>query len=328
LGWNGSGGYTRAENFSADSSAGIRILATRMDTEFNDFASAMTLALTRNGQNSPTANIPMAGFRLVNVGAAASAEDYIRAKEFIRDIPIYAVEHAALTTVVNASVPYYASVSAGQSPPDGARLRVLLGGTKTSVSCDMFLFTPLNTSAGGQAHRAPIWTRGRKFDPNSLRGGQVYDFVYDASASGWNTLNPTPGGAPFQVIGKVIDATGLVAGRDTAGSVAVYFSRNGSLLTVGTGTTFSVSCSISGRYFILSAPGVTSLTSGAATQAVVPVAVKDVASHTWTAKIGLNAPIGVGQIVIDRIWNVDNTTVSANVTIRVGPFTAVFVNNG
>jgi hypothetical protein len=73
---------------------------------------------------------------------------------------------------------------------------------------------------------------------------------------------------------------------------------------------------------------VTSLTSGAATQAVVPVAVKDVASHSWTARIGLNAPIGVGQVVIERLWNVDNTTVSANVTIRVGSFTAVLVNNG
>ena len=48
-------------------------------TAFNaltaDLATGLSTCLTRNGQSTPTANIPLGGFKLTNVGAATLAGD-------------------------------------------------------------------------------------------------------------------------------------------------------------------------------------------------------------------------------------------------------------
>lgn len=319
MGWNGAGSYSRAENFSADSSAGIKILATRMDTELDDFASAMTLALTRNGQNSPTANIPMAGFRFTNVGAAASAEDYIRTKEFIKDVPVY-VKETGTANNVRVSVAPFVSVSAGQSPPDGTRLKIQMGttnGAKTSTTCSFFLFTPLNTSAGGLSHTAPVWTRGRKYDPNALRAGQIYEFCYDASASGWNVLNPSPSYLQAQIVAKTYTAGAVVAGQ-ASGAATLAISRISNYLSFSLATSVSVSCSLSAAYFVFSANNLTSLTSGisgVAAYGSIPITVKDVISSPWGLHIVGN------QIRAEVLSNTAGTTASAACTVRALPFT-------
>src|SRR3990167_2142246 len=114
MGWTGTGSYSRVHSFSADSSASIKILASRMDAEFDDFASAMTVAVAKDGQNTPTANLPMGGFRHNNVGAAASATNYLRASQFIADIPVFVKESLAGTDTLRVSTSFFASVSAYQ----------------------------------------------------------------------------------------------------------------------------------------------------------------------------------------------------------------------
>ena len=322
MGWNGAGGYTRAENFSADSSAGIKILATRMDTEFDDFASAMTVALARDGQNSPSNNINMAGYRLTNVGAAASAENFVRAKEFIRDVPVYVKDKAGLSNAIVVSADYYVSVSAGQSPPDGARLKVLMGaaGNQTGSTCTMKLFTPTNTSVGASPHIAPIWTRGRKFDPLAIRADRAYEFVYEASASGWRCLNPSRSYWSTQTKAKALDATGLLAGTASA-SVNVAISRSESQVCFSTFTSVSVSCSISAKFLVFSVSGATTLLSGSnGTYNAIPVTVKDLVSQSWNARIGSRV-----QVESLAAFNTAGTTVSIACTIRAAPFTAVFL---
>lgn len=325
MGWNGSGGVTRTHNFSADGSAGIKILASRVDAEFNDQASAISLAVARDGQNAPTANLPMGGFKHTNVGAATSAENYVRVKEFIRDIPVYVKESGNNDTTVRASTSFYVSVSGGQSPPDGSRMRILVSAAKTTTTCSFFLFTPLNTSAGGAPHTSPVWSRGRKYDPQAMRADTVYDFVYEASASAWRIVNPSPGFKQVEAIAKVIDANGTVAGRDGT-SVGVFISRNGPQLVYTVQTTASVSCSISGRYLVLSAHNISSMTSGVGSYHAVPIAVKGAVSHSWAGHIHQGS-FGNKQLVSERVWNVDGTTVSAACTIQMAPFTAILIGN-
>jgi hypothetical protein len=69
---NGSGTYTRPQ---ADYVPGTTILATSVNSDLNDMAQALTASLARDGQTTPTANIPLGGFRITGMGNGTSATD-------------------------------------------------------------------------------------------------------------------------------------------------------------------------------------------------------------------------------------------------------------
>jgi hypothetical protein len=69
---NGSGTYTRPQS---DYVPGTTILATSVNFDLNDMASALTASLARDGQTTPTANIPLGGFRITGLGNGTSATD-------------------------------------------------------------------------------------------------------------------------------------------------------------------------------------------------------------------------------------------------------------
>jgi hypothetical protein len=69
---NNSGTYNRSQ---ADYVPGTTILATAVNLDLNDMAQALTDSLARDGQTTPTANIPLGGFRIINLGNGTSATD-------------------------------------------------------------------------------------------------------------------------------------------------------------------------------------------------------------------------------------------------------------
>lgn len=322
MGWNGTGDVTRTHNFSADGSAGIKILASRMDTELNDFASAISNAVAKDGQNTPTANLPMAGFRHLNVGPATSAAQYLRVREYVSDVPIFVSATTALSHVIVASVDFYTSVSAGQSPPDGARLRFRASQPiNVYSSAQVWLFTPTNPSAGGQPHVAPIYSRADVYNPGDIQANQLYELAYDAVVSAWRLMNPARGyHNQLSATAKVIDANGLKVGQDGDPHV-VFATRNGAYLHYDFDSSVSVSCSASGRYIVLSANGISALTDDVTLNLgmTVPVMVKDTLSMAWKAQVGAAPGIGYRQLWLERTFNVDGTTVSANCTIKISP---------
>lgn len=70
--FNGVGQFIRSYLWANDASNGINITASRMDTEDNGFAAGLSNCVTRDGQSPPTANLPMAGFKLTGMAAASS----------------------------------------------------------------------------------------------------------------------------------------------------------------------------------------------------------------------------------------------------------------
>lgn len=69
--WNGAGGW------AADATAGIGIEAGRHDTQDTDFQNGINNCLTKDGQNTPTANLPMGGYKHTGAAVATSATDYM-----------------------------------------------------------------------------------------------------------------------------------------------------------------------------------------------------------------------------------------------------------
>lgn len=82
-GFNGSGTFVRTYNWVDDKNASIPITASRMDTEDNGFAAGLSACITRDGQSPATANLPMGGFKLTNLGAGATAGDSVRYEQVV-----------------------------------------------------------------------------------------------------------------------------------------------------------------------------------------------------------------------------------------------------
>jgi len=78
--WSG-GTYTKGNagtgGWAGDAGLGIGIEAGRHDTQDNDFANGINNALTKDGQNTPTANLGMGGYKHTGVGNATAADEYL-----------------------------------------------------------------------------------------------------------------------------------------------------------------------------------------------------------------------------------------------------------
>jgi hypothetical protein len=75
--WSGSGQFLRIFSWRADKAAGLDISSSRMDIDSDDIASTgLGNCLTRDGQGSATANLPMASFRHTTVGNGVARTDY------------------------------------------------------------------------------------------------------------------------------------------------------------------------------------------------------------------------------------------------------------
>jgi len=225
MGYDGSGNFTRERNFSADASAGIKILASAMDKEFDNFASAAEQAVLRGGQNQPTADLPMGGRKHVNVAAATSASNYLRAREYVAQVPIFTNDTSGAKTKVCVSADFYASVSANQAPPDGSRL-IIRSKNHKNGSCVMYLNGGLGTS-----HSANISdSLGNRIYENAIASGGLYEFMFDASAASWQILNPAIAAVEVSVNFKIVDDTSAPASTSAIGRVdglSLVMTRDG-----------------------------------------------------------------------------------------------------
>lgn len=76
MAWNGSGTFNRLYNWVVDKANGIKITASRMDGEFDNYKTGLENCLTRDGQNSPTADLVMAGHKHTGVAPATASDEY------------------------------------------------------------------------------------------------------------------------------------------------------------------------------------------------------------------------------------------------------------
>lgn len=78
MAFNGSGTFSRLYNWAVDAAGGVKIRADRMDSEMNGFATGLSTCITKDGQTTITANLPMSTYKHTNVGSASSRTDYAR----------------------------------------------------------------------------------------------------------------------------------------------------------------------------------------------------------------------------------------------------------
>lgn len=148
MAFNGSGVFLRLYNWVNDAAANIKIRADRMDNEMDGFATGLSSCITKDGQTTITANLPMATYKHTNVGAATAGTDYARANQLISST--YCGTSSG-TNTITATVPLGGAFDAA-----GKVISFKAGGTNTGAAT----FNGVTIQKLGQALSAGDITTG------------------------------------------------------------------------------------------------------------------------------------------------------------------------
>lgn len=83
MAWNGSGVFDRVHNWVADKLASIKIIASRMDAEFDNYKGGLENCLTRDGQTPPTADISWNSQKITGLANGTAANDAVNLTQLL-----------------------------------------------------------------------------------------------------------------------------------------------------------------------------------------------------------------------------------------------------
>ena len=110
---NGSGTHNRLYDWATDRDAGILILASRMDSEMDDMALSLTNSIAKDGQTTPTANLPMGSYHFTSLGAGSDATDSANTEQVQQQAGNYAVTTGSSAAYVVALSPTVTTLTNG-----------------------------------------------------------------------------------------------------------------------------------------------------------------------------------------------------------------------
>lgn len=208
MSWSG-GTYTKGNSatggWSGDSALGIGIEAGRHDTQDDDFATGINSCLTKDGQNTATANLPMGAFRHTNVGNASARNDYAAAGQVQDSAFLWGGTSGGSANAHTISLtPAITAYTAGQ------RFRFIAGYTNTAGAT-----LAVNGLAAKNIYNAS--TKAALLG-NEIMTGALYEVVYD--------------GTQFLLVGGL--ATGSFTNDVLANNRLVFYKSRGT--TAGTNT--------------------------------------------------------------------------------------------
>ena len=230
MAWDGGGTFARVHNFSADASAGIQAQAARFDAEFDGFKTGLENCQTLTGETTPTANLPMGGFRHVGVAAAVSSDNYLRADDNSKQVGIYVVD-------VNTTTTGKASASATIFPAalvDGQRITVQLKAQGSAGTNRVMIVNGLS------ANVVDAW--GSAIPGNVYGSGSMVDMVYSSTQAAWQVLTQPTNFAPYNVLPIAVKAN-TTAGVAT--TISIQLKRHNDVAWIAFDSTISISVSIS-----------------------------------------------------------------------------------
>lgn len=186
MAWNGSGTFSRFESTTGcvdKAAAGTGITAILEDQRFNEFATGINTCLTKDGQNTATANLPMGGFKHTGVAVASSTTDYARADQVQNSSIIYGSTSGGAANVQTLTLaPVPSAYTAGQT------IRFIAGFTNTAG-------TTINVN--GLGAKTVKRQNGRALIGNEIITGYVYEIIYNGTdfillnpSSEWQTWAP------------------------------------------------------------------------------------------------------------------------------------------
>ncbi|MFA6125445.1 hypothetical protein [Sphingomonas sp.] len=174
MAFNGAGIFSRLYSWTTDKANSIKVLASRMDAEMDGMATGLSSCLVKDGQQNPTANLPMATKRHTGVGDAAARTDYAAAGQIQDGGLIYA---ATVGGTGDAIVLTLAPAITAYAP--GAVVSFIAGAANTGA-------TTVNINSVGV--QSVVGGNGSALVANEIVSGQVVVLVCK-TATLWQVVN-------------------------------------------------------------------------------------------------------------------------------------------
>jgi hypothetical protein len=108
--FNGAGTFTRIYSWVTDAANGIFVSSTRTDADTNDIATGLSNVICKDGQSTPTANIPMGGFKITGLGLGTATTDAARVDNANASVCEFRLTLTSGTPVTTADVTGAATV--------------------------------------------------------------------------------------------------------------------------------------------------------------------------------------------------------------------------
>lgn len=178
--FDGGGTFARIYNWIVDRDAGVKIRADRMDAEMDGFATGLSGCITKDGQTTVTANIPMNTKKFTGLAPGTANGDSVSYSQW-KDAS------GALTSAGSANAYTLATNSTAAALVAGQAVSFKANFSNTAAAT-------LNvTPSGGAALGAkPIRTDGNiPLMVSAIQSGGHYLFQYDVALDVWILLNPS-----------------------------------------------------------------------------------------------------------------------------------------
>lgn len=175
MSWS-AGIFSRIHNWVSDRDAVINITASRMDEDSDDFVAGINNTLTKDGQNSPTADLPMASQKHTTVGNASARNQYAAAGQVQDAAFIYAADSGAADVYAITLAPAITAYATGA----------------------LYLFKAANTNTGASTLNVnglgakAIQKRGAALAAGDIAANNLVAVVYD--------------GTQFQLVSPIVTA--------------------------------------------------------------------------------------------------------------------------
>ena len=131
MAFNGLGVFNRLYNWVTDRNLGIKILASRMDAEMDGFATGLSTCITKDGQQTLTADIPFSNFKITLLASGISVTDAAN----IGQLRSASAEYASAGSVDNYTAGFSPTLTAVST---GMALNVYFGRTNVGGSTATF----------------------------------------------------------------------------------------------------------------------------------------------------------------------------------------------
>lgn len=218
MAFNGSGVFSRLYNWVNDAAANVKIRADRMDAEFNGIATGLTTCITKDGQTTITADLPLSGYKFTGGGVATASTHYATYGQILTSKTLPTVGGTADVITIAHTIPYAAIYS-------GMEVSWVASGANTgavTLAVDGLTATAVNRSgatalaAGDIPSGEQITVRydGTRFELISVAGKGA--FLHTT-----NTFAKATTFSASATIGTTLGVTGAITGSSTLGIGAI-----------------------------------------------------------------------------------------------------------